>query len=91
MPKNIKDAYDKMHKSLHQTPTMKKEYKALAPKVLAVAVEGSIKDWSAYIGTVKGNNHDSEAEEVARHGTKIQKEIAEFLFPNFAKEFKWRY
>jgi len=66
------------------------DFIALDRKVLVVAVEGSVKDWSAYIGAVKGNNHSLEAGEVARSGTKISKEIAELLFPTF-RDLKWRY
>ena len=65
-------------------------YKALDSHVLAVAVEGGIKDWAAYIGAVKGNNFDNEFHEVAENGTKLYRKIAELLFPDFAKEFTWR-
>ena len=69
---------------------MRKDYIALDRKVLAAAVEGAINDWAAYIGAVAGNNHMHEAEEVRRNGTKLPLEIAEYLFPYFAKRFKWR-
>jgi len=66
------------------------DYVALDRKVLVVAVEGEVKDWSAYCGAVTGNNHLLEAKEVARSGTKISKEIAELLFPTF-RDLEWRY
>ena len=69
----------------------KMEYIALDRRVLVVAVEGEVKDWAAYICAVEGTNHDREVESVYRHGTKISREIAEFLFPEWAKKFQWRY
>lgn len=67
-----------------------KRYLALSPRVLVVAVEGAVKDWSAYIDAVKGFNHVAESEAVARNGTKIPYEIAKLLFPRFDEQFKWR-
>ena len=64
---------------------------ALDRKVLVVALEGEVNDWSAYIGAVEGNNHSQEWQEVARTGTKLDREIAEILFPYFKQNFKWRY
>jgi hypothetical protein len=66
------------------------EYKALDKQVLAVAVEGEVGDWSAYIGAVEGRNHEQEFEEVAKHGTKLHRKIAELLFPEW-KKLVWRY
>ena len=63
---------------------------ALDSHVLAVAVKGSIEDWSSYIGAVKGENHCKEYMEVAENGTKLPRQIAEFLFPDFAERFTWR-
>lgn len=59
-------------------------------RVIAVAVEGEVRDWSAYIGAVRGDNHENEWQEVARKGTKLPKEVAELLFPDF-KNLTWRY
>ncbi len=47
-------------------------------------------EWAAYIGAVSGDNHEIEVEEVARRGTKIQKSIAEILFPMTARSYVWR-
>jgi len=68
----------------------KVQWIALDSKVIVVAVEGEVEDWAAYIGAVSGNNHAGEWREVARNGTKIDRRIAEILFPDF-KHFKWRY
>lgn len=58
---------------------------ALDSKVIAVAVEGEIRDWSAYIGAVPGKKHESEYEDVALHGSKLSKNIAEAIFPDFKR------
>ena len=64
-------------------------WKALDCRVLVVAVEGYAHDWAAYIGAVEGKNHNEEVEEVARHGSKLSRELAEFLFPQF-KDLQYR-
>ena len=68
----------------------KTRWMALDSRVIAVAVEGGIGDWAAYIGAVEGKNHNEEWEEVARRGTKLPREVAERLFPDF-KHLIWRY
>lgn len=68
---------------------MKTEYRALSSKVLVVAVEGAIGDWAAYIDAVPGNNHDNEFFEVAEHGAKLDRHLAEILFPKW-KHLTWR-
>ena len=65
------------------------DYIALDSRVLAVAKEGAIGDWAAYIGAVLGKNHEREAEEVAGRGSKLPKKVAELLFPNWASK-DWR-
>lgn len=69
---------------------MRKRVIPLDLHVLAVAKEGAVKDWSAYIGAVKGNNHDAESQRVFDYGSKLPYEIARLLFPDFDKEFRWR-
>ena len=67
-------------------------------RVLVVAVvdnlpglyPGKEGEWAAYIGPVKGDYHEQEMEEVARHGTKIPEWMAERLFPLTAKSYRWR-
>ena len=63
--------------------------RALAKRVLAVAVEGAIGDWSAYIDAVAGVNHANETEEVMRTGVKLDVGIAALLFPHLDIK-KWR-
>jgi len=63
---------------------------ALHTKVIAVAVEGSIGDWTAYIADVPGENHDREWQKVASEGAKLRFDVAEVLFPDFAQKFSWR-
>jgi len=65
------------------------EWKALDPHVLVVAIEGSVGDWAAYIGAVRGKNHEEEWRKVAEYGTKLPKSVAEILFPNF-RSLRWR-
>jgi hypothetical protein len=69
-------------KRTHWTP--------LDRRVIAVAVEGAVGDWAAYIGAVEGNNYETEWQEVARNGSKLPKDVAEVLFPDF-KDLAWRY
>jgi len=65
------------------------EWKALSCQVIAVAVEGEVGDWAAYIGAVDGRDHEKEWPEVAKYGAKLDRRIAEILFPQF-KKLKWR-
>ena len=67
------------------------EYYALDSRVLAVAVEGEVQDWAAYVGAVPGNNHDRELHIVAHSGTKLPRAVAELLFPHWKKEYKLRW
>jgi len=64
--------------------TRKIRWIALDTEVIAVAVEGSVKDWAAYIGAVKGNNHDEEWLGVYENGSKLPQKVAEALFLDFA-------
>jgi len=68
----------------------KVDWKPLDRRVIAVAVEGYAGDWTAYIGAVAGENHEKEWRDVAEHGSKLRKEVAEAIFPHFAKQFVWR-
>lgn len=68
----------------------KTEWKPLDRRVIAVAVEGAVGDWAAYIGAVEGESHEHEWREVKAHGTKLRREVAELLFPEF-KGLNWRY
>jgi hypothetical protein len=64
-------------------------YIPLSMRVIAVAVEGEIGDWAAYIDAVEGHNHYLEFPRVAENGTKLPREVAEILFPDF-KCLEWR-
>lgn len=70
--------------------TRRIRYIPLDRKVITVAKEGAVNDWAAYIGAVEGVNHTSEWQHVADFGTKLPQEVAEVLFPTFAKRFTWR-
>ena len=86
----IREQVEEEHRGPHGRKRVRIEYKALDHKVLAVALEGSAKDWTAYIGAVAGESHRLEMEEVRRHGSKLPFYIASFLFPDFARHFTWR-
>jgi hypothetical protein len=64
-------------------------YVMLNNDVMAVAVEGEIKDWFAYIGAVNQNNPTADIEKIKAHGNKLRQDIAEILFPDFY-DLKWR-
>lgn len=68
----------------------KVSWKPLAFDVIVVAVEGAVGDWAAYIGAVPGDNHEHEWMKVRDRGSKLRKEVAEVLFPDF-KKLRWRY
>ena len=65
------------------------DYRALDTRVLVVAVEGEIHDWTAYIGAVNGRSHVEEIESVAAHGTKLPKNLALAMFTSL-KSLSWR-
>lgn len=62
-------------------------HRPLASKVLCVAVINEV-DWSAYIDAVPGKNHEDEYMEVAKHGTKLKREMAEFIFPGMECRYR---
>lgn len=64
------------------------EWYPLDSRVIVVAVEGAV-DWAAYIGAVPGENHDEEWFDVRDHGTKLRREVAKLLFPNF-RDLRYR-
>lgn len=68
---------------------MRVRYRALDRCVLAVAKEGAVRDWAAYIGTVPGVNYEREWQAVVYDGSKLPQEVAELLFPDF-KDLTWR-
>lgn len=63
---------------------LRSTHKALARQVLAVAVaDTEYQLWAAYIDAVPGKNHEREVPEVQKHGCKLSKELACFMFPQF--------
>ena len=66
------------------------DYYALHHKVLAVAKEGNVKDWAAYIGPVPGHCHADEWDLVLADGSKLPYAVAKVLFPHFDEQFQWR-
>lgn len=64
-------------------------YRPLSNHVIVVAVEGEVNDWAAYIDAVPGNNFSSEWQKVRDYGTKLPRQIAEVIFPDF-KDLRWR-
>lgn len=56
--------------------------------ITVVAVEGGVQDWTAYHETPwTGSDQFS----IASNGDKLPQEVAEEIFPEWAKKFKWRY
>jgi len=64
--------------------------RVLDSKVIAVAVEGAVGDWAAYIGAVAGKNHETEVQEVAEKGSKLHRDLAKFLFKEEVGKLRWR-
>ena len=64
-------------------------YMRLGRNVLAVAKEGAVNDWAAYIDAVPGINHEAEVEHVMTNGDKLPERVARALFPEF-RDLAWR-
>ena len=58
-------------------------YYALDSNVLAVATTRIEGTWKAYCGSVPGDYHCEESQEVLRTGTQIYEPIARIMFPEF--------
>ena len=63
-------------------PPERVDWRILSSKVIAVAQKGYRDDWAAYIDAVPGINHKEEILGVLEHGTKLDKKLAEALFPD---------
>lgn len=62
----------------------------LAAGVIAVAsINKRVGDWTAYIGSIQHSARE-EWEYVYKFGTKLSKELASVIFPNFADKYFWR-
>ncbi len=67
------------------------DYLALHRAILVVAkANKDVGDWKAYVSPVPGQNHDEEWREALAEGDPLPQDLAEFMFPNFAKRFAWR-
>ena len=64
------------------------ESRLLAKDVLAVAKEGVVGDWAAYIGAVQ-HGCDEDMEMIASLGEKLPRKVAEAIFPSW-KSLEWR-
>jgi len=58
--------------------------------IVAARAQPDVGYWSAYIGAVRGNNHDLEYRDVIDHGSKISYRLAKVLFPILDEQFTWR-
>lgn len=69
------------------------DMRKLGKTVLVVAkaniYNGKPQDWSAYIGNIE-KDREKEWKQVYDHGSKIGYNLAKFLFPDFAKRYRWR-
>ena len=61
----------------------------IAPRVLAVAVVHG-NNWTAYMDAVSGEDYDQEAAEVALHGTKLTREVASSIWPDFTTRYEYQ-
>jgi len=61
----------------------------LGHNVLAVAREGAVNDWAAYIDAVPGIDHVTEVRHVLTNGDKLREDVARVLFPEF-RDLAWR-
>lgn len=80
---------------------MKKQYKGCEVDIYQVAALGDQAfviiakegyghtDWRAYCG-LTNEATDDDWQAVLEHGEKVDRKLAEFLFPDFAKKYKWR-
>lgn len=82
---------EKMAKQVKATYAEIVQYRALDSKVIVVAsAQEPIEEWSAYIGAVPGEDHDTEYMEVKRYGSKLPHNLAALMFPNFEEKYRWR-
>jgi len=64
-------------------------YVILGSHVIAVAKEGAVGDWAAYIDAVSGYNQADDINRVMEYGDKLPEDVARVLFPGFS-DLKWR-
>ena len=56
--------------------------KVLAVAVIEMSKDNEVFDWAVYVKDVPGYDHEAEKENVAEIGSKINKRVAQALFPN---------
>lgn len=59
------------------------DWRALDRKVLVVAIKRVEGFWCAYIGSVPGESHELELQDVRDRGNKLDEKIALAIFPHF--------
>ena len=75
---------------LKETYTHIYAIKILDTHVIVVAsINKRVNEWSVYIGSIE-YDFNKEWKNIANNGTKIDKRIAELLFPMYAMAYKWR-
>jgi len=66
-------------------------WKTLSSYILVVAKQGeALFDWTAYVFPVPGINHDTEWKLWRSEGSKLRRDVAELMFPSFARKYIWR-
>lgn len=66
-------------------------YKVLSTYVMVVAKQGiALFDWAAYVFPVPGQSHDNEWYLWRNKGSKLRRDVAELMFPDFARKYQWR-
>jgi len=66
----------------------------VTPEYIIIAKQGyGHGDWRAYAGPVS-NEHveptENEVRKILEHGFKVDQNLAEFLFPEFKRKYRWR-
>ena len=64
-------------------------HRALASKVLCVAVFRPERKWAAYVNAVPGRSHAKEAQKVAFGGVKMDERVARAVFTEIPAELPW--
>lgn len=64
-------------------------WRALDRRVLVVAVKRVEGAWCAYIGSVPGESHLREVQQVARYGSKLDERLAKAIFPDMEMPYAW--
>ena len=65
-------------------------WNSVGAAVAIAAVAGGADDWAAYIGAASAASEWEAYGYVARTGAKLDRALAEFLFPDAAARLSWR-